>query len=339
MSKTLIIAEAGVNHNGDIELAKKLVDVAAEAGADYVKFQTFKAEKLVSKSAAQADYQQTNIGKEDGTQYEMLKKLELDVDKHHTLITYCNEKGISFLSTAFDLDSIDLLDSLGINLYKVSSGDITNRPYLEKIATKNKSVVLSTGMSDMSDINNALDILEKGGLNMDMITVLHCNTEYPTPMSDVNLSAMNTIGEAFKVKIGYSDHTLGIEIPIAAVARGARVIEKHFTLDRNMEGPDHRASLEPAELIEMVRSIRNIEKAMGNGIKRPSNSESKNVEIVRKSIHLSKDINEGCVLQENDLIMKRPANGISPMDYVKIIGRKVNKFLPCGAQLKWSDLV
>jgi N-acetylneuraminate synthase len=269
MNKTLIIAEAGVNHNGSIEIAKKLIDVAVEAGVDYVKFQTFKAEKLVSKTARKAAYQVENTGEDDG-QFGMIKKLELDKAKHDILINYCESKGIKFLSTAFDHDSIDLLMELGIDLFKIPSGEITNLPYLQKIAATGKPIILSTGMANLGEIEAALDVLYSGGIERENITVLHCNTEYPTPMQDVNLRAMNTIAAAFKVKIGYSDHTLGIEIPIAAVAMGAVCIEKHFTLNREMEGPDHRASLEPEELKVMVSSIRNIEKAMGNGIKQPS---------------------------------------------------------------------
>ncbi len=338
MRKTLIIAEAGVNHNGDLSLAKKLIDAAVDAGADYVKFQTFKAEKLVSKTALQAEYQQKNIGGEQKTQFEMLKKLELDINTHHELIAYCNQRNIKFLSTAFDLDSIDLLFDLGIDLFKIPSGEITNKPYLEKIATKGKPVVLSTGMSNMSDIEQAIDVLIGEGLKRSDIAVVHCNTEYPTPMEDVNLEAMNTIGKAFNVKIGYSDHTLGIEIPIAAVAKGAEVIEKHFTLDRDMKGPDHKASLEPGELKQMVSSIRNIELALGDGMKKPSDSETKNIEIVRKSIHLAREMAKGEVIKFEDLIMTRPANGISPMDYENVIGQKINKDLKQGIQLKWSDL-
>lgn len=324
MNKTLIIAEAGVNHNGSIDIAKKLIDVAVEAGVDYVKFQTFKAEKLVSNLAKKADYQIMNTGTDD-SQYAMIKKLELDKEKHHILIDYCKQKGIKFLSSAFDEDSIDLLEELSIDLYKIPSGEITNKPFLQKIASKNKPVILSTGMADIGEIEDALNVLYESGIQREGIVVLHCNTEYPTPIVDVNLSAMNTIADTFKVSVGYSDHTLGIEVSIAAVARGAVCIEKHFTLDRNMEGPDHLASLEPNELKEMVRCIRNIERAIGNGIKKPSKSEKNNIEIARKSIHTTKVLSKGHTLTIDDLIMKRPAKGISPMDIDMILGRKVTK--------------
>ncbi|MFK7946516.1 MAG: N-acetylneuraminate synthase [Saprospiraceae bacterium] len=336
MRKTLIIAEAGVNHNGSLEIAKKLIDVATDAGVDYVKFQTFKAEKLVSKSAKKAAYQVENTG-DDNSQYAMIKKLELDEEKHNILIKYCNQKGIKFLSTAFDHESVDLLENLGIDLYKIPSGEITNKPFIEKIASKNKPIILSTGMADIGEIEDALDVLYENGIDRNNVTVLHCNTEYPTPIGDVNLSAMNTIGETFKVDIGYSDHTLGIEVAIAAVARGAICIEKHFTLDRNMEGPDHRASLEPNELKEMVRSIRNIEKALGNGIKKPSKSEKKNIEIARKSIHTANNLTKGHVLRQEDLLMKRPGNGISPMDVLSVIGRKLTKKLSEDTLITFQD--
>ena len=337
MHKTLIIAEAGVNHNGSIETAKKLIDAAVDAEVDYVKFQTFKAEKLVSKSAQKADYQIENSENKKESQFAMIKKLELDEETHRILIEYCKEKGIKFLSTAFDLDSIDLLDNLDIDIFKIPSGEITNLPYLRKIATKKKDVIVSTGMSTLSDIEAALTVLYDSGIDRDKIIVLHCNTEYPTPMSDVNLSAMNTIGEAFKVKVGYSDHTLGIEIPIAAVARGAVCIEKHFTLDRNMPGPDHRASLEPHELKAMVTSIRNIEKALGNGIKKPSASEIPNIEIARKSIHLSKDLSKGHIITSKDLEMKRPGTGISPMDLGFVIGKATTRKLSRETLLTHKD--
>lgn len=284
MNNILIIAEAGVNHNGSLDLAKKLIDKAVEAGVDIIKFQTFKSEKLVSKAAKQAEYQQRNIGKKDEGQLAMLKKLELSQADHEELIAYCNKKGIRFFSTAFDMDSIDYLHSLNMGLWKIPSGEITNYPYLRKIAQYQEPVILSTGMSELTDIEAALDVLLKFGVKKEQITILHCNTEYPTPFADVNLKAMLEIGEKFGVQIGYSDHTKGIEVPIAAVALGAKVIEKHFTLDKNMEGPDHKASLEPDELKAMVLSIRNIEKALGTGRKTVSASEHKNIEIVRKSI-------------------------------------------------------
>lgn len=318
MNKVFIIAEAGVNHNGSIELAKKLIDKASEAGADAVKFQSFKAEKLVTKNAKKAEYQEETTGDEEN-QFEMIKKLELDYEKHRELIKYCDEKNIIFLSSPFDLESIDLLSNLGLEIFKIPSGEITNLPYLRKVGSLNKKVILSTGMSTLGDIENALKILRSNGTND--ITVLHCNTEYPTPIIDVNLNAMNTIRDAFKVKVGYSDHTLGIEVPIAAVALGAIVIEKHFTLDKAMEGPDHRASLEPDELKEMVRCIRNIEQALGDGVKKLTESESKNINIARKSIVASRDIIKGDVFTEENLAIKRPGDGISPMRWDEIIGR------------------
>jgi len=332
MRKTLIIAEAGVNHNGSIEIAKKLIDVAAEAGVDYVKFQTFKAEKLVSKSAQKAEYQIESTGGSE-SQFEMIKKLELDEDTHHKLIDYCQQKKVNFLSTGFDLGSIDMLDKLGIDIFKIPSGEITNLPYLEKIASKQKPVILSTGMSTIGEIEDALNVLYKNGIDKEDITVLHCNTEYPTPMKDVNLSAMNTIGDTFKLSYGYSDHTLGIEIPIAAVARGATCIEKHFTLDRTMIGPDHSASLEPQELKDMVTSIRNIEIAIGDGLKRPSESEEKNISIARKSIHIANALEKGHVLTTDDLEMKRPGDGISPMDISLVLGEKIKMNLEKGSKL------
>jgi len=319
--KVLIIAEAGVNHNGSLEIAKRLVDEASSAGVDIIKFQTFKAEKLVSKAAKQAEYQKKNIGNGEETQYAMLKKLELSNEQHEELITYCNLKNIRFFSTAFDMDSIDYLHSLNLGLWKIPSGEITNYPYLKKIASYKEPIILSTGMCELTDIENAINVLVTNGVSKDTITVLHCNTEYPTPMKDVNLKAMLEIKEKFGVKIGYSDHTEGIEVPIAAVALGATVIEKHFTLDKNMEGPDHKASLEPSELKAMVKSIRNIEQALGTGHKTISESERKNIEIARKSIVAAKDIKEGEIFTEENLTVKRPGNGISPMEWENIIGK------------------
>lgn len=319
--KVLIIAEAGVNHNGSLEIAKRLVDEASSAGVDIIKFQTFKAEKLVSKSAKQADYQKKNIGKREESQYAMLKKLELSNEQHEELIAYCNLKNIRFFSTAFDMDSIDYLHSLKLGLWKIPSGEITNYPYLKKIASYKEPIILSTGMCELTDIENAINVLVTNGVSKDTITVLHCNTEYPTPMEDVNLKAMLEIKEKFGVKIGYSDHTEGIEVPIAAVALGATVIEKHFTLDKNMEGPDHKASLEPYELKAMVKSIRNIEEALGTGHKTISESERKNIEIARKSIVAAKDIKEGDIFTEDNITIKRPGNGISPMEWENVIGK------------------
>jgi len=324
VSKVFIIAEAGVNHNGSIELAKKLIDVASEAGADAVKFQTFKAEKLVSKKAIKAEYQKKATDS-DESQFDMLKKLELDLDTHIKLIDYCKNKNIIFLSTPFDHDSISLLDSLGLEIFKIPSGEITNLPYLREIGSLSKKVILSTGMADIGEIEDALDVLvEAGTLNSD-ITVLHANTMYPTPMEDVNLRAMLTIGNTFDVAYGYSDHTLGIEVNIAAVAMGASIIEKHFTLDKNMKGPDHKASLEPSELKEMVKSIRNIEIALGSSLKKPSPSEIPNMAIARKSIIAKCDIKEGDILSENNLTIQRPGIGISPMKWDEIIGSASSK--------------
>lgn len=317
--RTVIIAEAGVNHNGDINLAKQLIEVASKSGANYVKFQTFKTELVVSKYAQKAEYQkQTTEANE--SQFEMIKKLEFDKQTHLELLNCCKKNNIKFLSTAFDLESIDLLFELGIDFFKIPSGEITNYPYLKKIAGIGKPIVMSTGMANLSEIEQALDILLDNGLKRNAITILHCCTEYPTPIRDVNLSAMLTIKNAFKVNVGYSDHTLGIEIPIAAVALGATVIEKHFTLDRNMEGPDHKASLEPQELKAMVKAIRNIEKALGNGIKKPSSSEMPNIEVVRKSIVAKYDIKKDEILTKDNLVIKRPGSGISPMRWNEIVG-------------------
>ena len=320
MRHTLIIAEAGVNHNGSLELAKRLIDAAADARVDYVKFQTFKAENLVTKSAKQAEYQKKNIGDGNSSQYQMLKNLELSQADHEVLIEYCKQKGVRFFSTAFDLESIDYLASLNLPLLKIPSGEITNYPYLRKIALQGKPVVLSTGMCDVTDIKNALDVLIKFGLTKGQITILHCNTEYPTPFEDVNLRAMLTIKEAFGIKVGYSDHTRGIEVPIAAVALGAEVIEKHFTLDRNLPDPDHKASLEPDELKAVVRAIRNIEQAMGDGEKKVTVSEGKNIAIARKSIVAAHPIKKGEILSEENLTVKRPGTGISPMRWDEIVG-------------------
>jgi len=318
--KTIIIAEAGVNHNGSIELAKKLIDVACEAKADFVKFQTFKAEKVVIRNAKKAVYQK-NYSADDESQFEMIKKLELDKEAHEELIDYCKTKDIQFLSTAFDHDSIDLLDQLNMPLFKIPSGEITNLPYLRHIGKMGKPIIMSTGMSTLDEVHNALNILIESGAEKEQITILHCNTEYPTPMKDVNLKAMLTIKDELGVNIGYSDHTLGIEVAISAVAMGATVIEKHFTLDRNMSGPDHAASLEPEELKAMVTAIRNIEKAMGVGEKKPSSSETKNISVVRKSIVAKKSIKKGELFTEENLIVKRPGTGISPMGWDTVIGK------------------
>ena len=326
MSKTLIIAEAGVNHNGSIELAKKLVEKAKEAGVDYIKFQTFKASKLVTKAAKQAEYQQKNIGKEGDSQYQMLKKLELTPEEHEVLIDYCHQLGIKFFSTAFDFDSIDYLHSLNLGLWKIPSGEVTNYPYIKRIAAYNEPTILSTGMCEMENVKAAVNVLYKNGLSKENLILLHCNTEYPTPFEDVNLKAMEALRKEFGVEVGYSDHTKGIEVPIAAVALGATVIEKHFTLDRNMEGPDHKASLEPDELKAMVSAIRNIEKAVGgDGTKHVSESEKKNIAIARKSIVAACDIKAGVVFTEQNLTVKRPGNGISPMRWEEVIGLKAKR--------------
>jgi len=321
MNKVLIIAEAGVNHCGDLNLAKKMIESAKWAGADIVKFQTFQSERLASRFAEKANYQKKN-STSDENQLQMLKKLELSLHDHRELIAHCRRSGIRFLSTAFDLDSLQLLKKLGLSLFKIPSGEITNYPYLRQIAGYRKQLILSTGMATLGEIENALDILMMHGASRNQITALHCNTEYPTPFRDVNLRAMLTIGNAFGVKFGYSDHTEGIEIPIAAVALGARVIEKHFTLDRKMEGPDQKASLEPDELREMVTAVRNIEVALGNGIKTTSSSEMKNKTIVRKSIVAKRPIKKGGVLSEKNLAVKRPGNGISPMKWNDLLGRR-----------------
>ena len=324
MGSVFIIAEAGVNHNGSIQIAKKLIDVAVEAGADAVKFQTFKAKNFVSRLAPKAKYQIKTTSKGE-SQFEMIQRLELNADAHKELIGYCKRKNIMFLSSPFDLESINLLDKAGLEIFKIPSGEITNLPYLRKIGSFRKKIIMSTGMANLIEIKNALDILVKSGTPKKNITLLHCNTEYPTPMKDVNLRAMLALKRKFKVNIGYSDHTLGIEVAIAAASLGANVIEKHFTLDRNMDGPDHKASLEPIELKSMVRAIRNIEKAMGDGIKKTSQSEFKNKKAVRKSLIAAEDIKEGDVFTNENLTAKRPGFGISPMKWDAIIGNKAKR--------------
>jgi len=319
MTKVFIIAEAGVNHNGSLETALKLVDAAVRSGADAVKFQTFKADSLVSKTATKADYQKQS-GTEGESQYAMLKKLELDDAAHHALIRYCGEKKIQFLSTPFDHGSVDLLHALGMTTFKVPSGEITNLPYLRKIGALAKEVILSTGMANLGEVEAALNILTAAGLSKHAITVLHATTEYPCPLDEVNLRAMLTMRDAFQVKVGYSDHTPGIEVAIAAAALGACVIEKHFTLDCRMEGPDHKASLEPDQLREMVRAIRHISMALGDGVKQASPSESKNIGISRKSIIAATQIRLGEVLTEQNLTVKRPGTGMSPMRWDEILG-------------------
>lgn len=324
VKKTLIIAEAGVNHNGDINLAKKLIDAAALAGADLVKFQTFKADLLVTQTIDQASYQTLNTGVEE-TQYQMLKRLELSESQHLELVRYCEKRAIGFFSTAFDMDSLAFLASLGQKIFKIPSGEITNYPYLVCIGRLGCEVIMSTGMATLSEIEAAIDVLDDAGTPRSNVTVLHCTTAYPTPMQEVNLKAMTSIGSLFGVEVGYSDHTAGIEVSIAAVALGAKIIEKHFTLDRNLPGPDHKASLEPEELRQLVSSIRNIESALGDGIKRPTASELINRLPARKVIVASRDIAIGEIFTELNLSTKRGGEGISPMRWKEVIGRKASK--------------
>lgn len=324
--KTIIIAEAGVNHNGDIDNAFKLVDAAVDAGVDYVKFQTFKSESLVSKFASKAEYQIENTKNASETQLQMLKKLELSHEQHQQIIDYCKQKNIQFFSTAFDLESLQYLKEIGLQMVKIPSGEITNLPYLRLAAKLFKKVIISTGMATMEEVQAATNVFIDNGVSKEDITVLHCNTEYPTPMKDVNLKAMLHIQKELGTDVGYSDHTLGIEVPIAAVALGAKVIEKHFTLDKNMEGPDHRASLEPLELKAMVKAIRNIDEAIsGGGIKEPSASEQKNINVARKSIVAAKAIKHGEILTAENITTKRPGTGISPMKWDEIIGKTAVK--------------
>lgn len=322
MKRTFIIAEAGVNHNGKVDLALQLVDKAVEAGADCVKFQTFITENEMVRDAEKAEYQKDSTGDTE-TEFEMVKKLELSFEEFRQIKAYCDQKNILFLSTPFDLDSIDFLESLDIFCWKIPSGEITNLPYLKRIAETKRDIIMSTGMCELDEIRQAVRILKENGAGK--ITLLHCNTEYPTPYEDVNLQAMDTLHKEFQLEIGYSDHTSGIEVPIAAVARGAAVIEKHFTLDRNMEGPDHKASLEPHELKKMIISIRNIEKALGDGEKKPSNSERKNISVARKSIVAKKAIRKGEQFTEENLAVKRPGTGINPMRWNEIVGLYAKK--------------
>ena len=323
-SRTLIIAEAGVNHNGDLGLAKQLIDVAARAGVDFVKFQTFNANRQVTRTAKKADYQNQTTDS-DESQHEMLRRLELTADMHRELIAYCAARNIGFFSTGFDIESVDLLLSLGQDHFKIPSGEITNLPFLRHIGQLGRPVILSTGMATMDEIGSALQILENSGTPKKSITVLHCTTEYPTPIPEVNLRAMISIRDNFGVKVGYSDHTLGIEVAIAAVAMGAIVIEKHFTLGRNLPGPDHKASLEPSELKCMVTAIRNIEIALGDGIKRPTTSEAKNIPVARESIIASKAIQAGEIFKTENLTTKRPGTGISPMRFDEVLGMKARR--------------
>jgi len=316
--KVFVIAEAGINHNGELKLAKKLVDAAKDAGADCIKFQTFISKNLTTKNASKAEYQKQT--KSEESQYDMLKRYELSFDEFSELSRYCQDKNIEFLSTAFDFESIEFLKSLDMKRWKIPSGEITNLPYLIKIAKLNKPVILSTGMSTMDEIKKAVSVLRENGTGE--ITVLHCTTEYPAPFSDVNLKAMLTIKKELGVKVGYSDHTKGIEASIAAVALGASVIEKHLTLDKNMEGPDHKSSLEPNEMKAMIRALRNIELALGDGIKKPSESEKKNICVARKSIVAKRYIQKGEIFTEENLTVKRPGNGISPMQWFEVLGRR-----------------
>ena len=320
MDKVFVIAEAGVNHNGRLDLALKMVDVAARAGADAVKFQTFRSHKEISKYAEKAEYQKETTG-DDESLLEMAIKLELSEEAHRQLFDYCKKQGILFLSSPFESDSIDFLDRLGLELLKIASGQVTNLPFLRKIGALRKQLIMSTGMASLEEVREALDILVAAGTQKERITILHCTTAYPTPFEEVNLNAMITMREQLGVRVGYSDHTLGIEVPVAAVAMGARVIEKHFTLDRNLEGPDHRASLEPGELRAMVSAIRNIEKAMGDGVKRSSPSEEINKPIARRSIVAARKIRKGEIFSEDAITVKSPAIGLSPMDWDFVIGK------------------
>tara|TARA_B100000963_G_C22619799_1_gene669283 strand:+ start:134 stop:1171 length:1038 start_codon:yes stop_codon:yes gene_type:complete len=338
-NQTIVIAEAGVNHNGKIDLAKKLIEEAAKAKADYIKFQTFKAERLASENTAKTKYQIKNSNDPNQSQFNMLKDLELTENDHFKLINYCKEKDIKFLSSAFDVEGLNFLNTLSLDFFKIPSGEITNFPYLKTISKFERPVILSTGMCSMKEIKNALDILTSHKLKKCDITILHCNTDYPTNYNDVNLQLMNLIKNEFNIKVGYSDHTLGIEVPIAAVAMGASVIEKHFTLDKSLPGPDHKASLNPLELSEMIKSIRNIEKSVSNKkSKSPTKSELENIKFIRKSLHLNKNLKKGDIIRENDLITLRPATGINPMDWNKVINRVLNNDINKGNPLKWKDL-
>jgi N,N'-diacetyllegionaminate synthase len=320
MKQVFIIAEAGVNHNGNIKVAKRLVELAADAGADAVKFQTFSAERLVSRSTAKAQYQKRNTGNND-SQLLMLKKYELGLSAHRILISHCRMCGIQFLSTPFDFPSIDLLARLKLKIFKISSGEITNLPYLRRIGSLKQSIILSTGMASLGEVEAAIEALCSAGAMRTQITLLHCTTEYPAPLKEVNLNAMLTMRDAFKMRVGYSDHTLGISVSLAAVGMGAEIIEKHLTLNKNMAGPDHKASLDPKEFKDLVQGIRIIETALGDGVKRPGDSENRNKKITRKSIIALKNIKKGEKYSEHNLTVKRPGSGISPMEWDRIIGR------------------
>jgi N,N'-diacetyllegionaminate synthase len=337
MDKVIIIAEAGVNHNGNLSIAKELIEVAAKAGADYVKFQSFKSAMNISPEAKKASYQ-IETTDDSESQLDMIKKLEMTDSEHFELVDHCKLFDIKFLSTAFDVESVNLLEKIDIDFFKIPSGEIVNSPLLSRIAQTKKKIVLSTGMSSIEDIDNALNVLYKNGVTSGDITILHCNTEYPTPFEDVNLLAMNHIKNTFLTRVGYSDHTLGIEVPIAAVALGATVIEKHFTLDRSMDGPDHKSSLEPNELENMISSIRRIEMALGDGIKQPTDSERKNLVVARKSVHTNKPLKEGTQIAFDDLVMLRPGDGISPMEYEKIIGKHIKHDLDIFHKISLRDV-
>ena len=337
-NKVIIIAEAGVNHNGDFDKAIMLIDVAADSGADVVKFQTFNAETLVTQKASKANYQIKNVEEQNESQFDMLKKLEIPKNWYPKLIEHCKKKDIQFMSTGFDEESNDFLASLNLPFFKIPSGEITNKPYIDHLSKKDKNIILSTGMASMFEIKEALKIMKSNGLSKKQITVLHCNTEYPTPYMDVNLNAMKTMKKELDVDIGYSDHTLGIDVPIAAVALGAKIIEKHFTLNVNFPGPDHKASLNPEEFKKMVRGIRIVEIALGNYEKKPSLSEKKNIDLVRKSIHLKRNLNKEDTITFNDIIMLRPGDGISPMMLNEVIGKRLNKSLNKGHKLSTKDI-
>mgnify|MGYP001399104082 CR=1 FL=1 len=334
--KVFIIAEAGVNHNGNIDLAYQLIEIAKKTGADCVKFQTFKAEHAVSTVAKMADYQKRNIGKEE-SQFEMIKKLELKFSDFGKLKEYCDRLGIIFLSTPFDFESVDFLENL-VPYYKIPSGEITNIPYLKHVARKNKPLIMSTGMANLGEVETAIDTVKKESPDIE-IHLLHCTTNYPTPFEEVNLKAMITLKDAFKLPVGYSDHTLGIEIPISAVALGARIIEKHFTLDRNLPGPDHKASVEPEELKEMVKCIRNVECALGDGIKKPNESERRIMGVARKSIVAKRLISQGEAISHENVTVKRPGNGLPPSTLELLIGKKVRRTIEKDELLGWSDFM
>lgn len=334
---TTIIAEAGVNHNGDIGMAMELVEAAAGSGADVVKFQSFRSGLIASPQAPKAAYQQRNTGTTE-SQLDMVARLELSEEDHVRLIHHAQRCGITFLSTPFDIPSIALLERLGITMGKVPSGEMTNKPYLQAMARAFPELIVSTGMCDLNEVSDAMDVLFAHGALRERTTLLHCNTEYPTPVHDVNLRAMRTLAEKFRTRVGYSDHTAGIEVPIAAVALGASVIEKHLTLDRDLPGPDHRASLEPAEMKAMVTAIRNIEQALGSAEKSASPSEAPNRIVARRSIHIAHPVEQGSVLDEASLMMLRPGDGISPMRIDDVLGKRVLRALPQGHKLLWSDL-